>query len=94
MLLTSLYKTLWKNLRSEEETPLVIQWLRLHALNAGGPSSIPDQGTRSLMPQLRDPPYRSEDPKCCNWDPVQPSKFKKEKKKWRRSQCMQNADLF
>ena len=34
-------------------TSLVIQRLRLHALNAGVPSSIPGQGTRSRMPQLR-----------------------------------------
>ncbi|TEA36710.1 hypothetical protein DBR06_SOUSAS310123, partial [Sousa chinensis] len=25
---------------------LVVQWLRLHAPNAGGPGSIPGQGTR------------------------------------------------
>ena len=34
-------------------TSPVIQWLRLHALNAGSPSSIPGQGTRSRMPHLR-----------------------------------------
>ena len=34
-------------------TSLVVQWLRLHAPNAGGPGSIPGQGTRSHMPQLR-----------------------------------------
>ena len=28
-------------------TSLVVQWLRLHAPNAGGPGSIPGQGTRS-----------------------------------------------
>ncbi|TEA14718.1 hypothetical protein DBR06_SOUSAS3110025, partial [Sousa chinensis] len=32
---------------------LVIPWLRLRAPNAGGPGSIPGQGTRSHMPQLR-----------------------------------------
>ena len=31
---------------------LVVQWLRLHAPNAGDPSSIPDQGIRSHMPKL------------------------------------------
>ena len=31
---------------------LVVQWLKLHAPNAGGPSSIPGQGTRSHMLQL------------------------------------------
>ena len=30
-------------------TSLVAQWLRLHAPNAGGPGSIPGQGTRSNM---------------------------------------------
>ena len=32
---------------------LVVQWLRLLAPNAGGPGSIPDQGTRSHMLQLK-----------------------------------------
>ena len=30
-------------------TSLVVQWLRLHAPNVGGPASIPGQGTRSCM---------------------------------------------
>ena len=34
-------------------TSLVVQWLRLHVPNAGGPGSIPDQGTQSFMLQLR-----------------------------------------
>ena len=34
-------------------TSLVVQQLRLHALNAGDMSSIPGQGTRAHMPQLR-----------------------------------------
>ena len=34
-------------------TSLVVQWLRLHAPNAGGPRSIPGQGTRSRMLQLK-----------------------------------------
>ncbi|TEA30625.1 hypothetical protein DBR06_SOUSAS4110064, partial [Sousa chinensis] len=33
---------------------LVVQSLRLHAPNAGGPGSISGQRTRSHMPQLRD----------------------------------------
>ena len=33
-------------------TPLVVQGLRLHALNVGGLGSIPGQGTRSHRPQL------------------------------------------
>ena len=32
---------------------LVVQWLRLRAPSAGGPGSIPGQGTRSHMPLLR-----------------------------------------
>ena len=32
---------------------MVVQWLRLHASNAGGLGLIPGQGTRAQMPQLR-----------------------------------------
>ena len=35
------------------KTSLVVQWLRLHAPNAGDPGSIPDQGTSSHVLQLR-----------------------------------------
>ena len=35
-------------------TFLVLQWLRLRAPNAGGPGSIPGQGNRFCMPQLKD----------------------------------------
>ena len=35
------------------ETSLVVQWLRLHAPNAGDLGSIPGQGTRSHILQLR-----------------------------------------
>ena len=34
-------------------TSLVVQWLWLHAPNAGDPGSITGQGTRSHMLQLR-----------------------------------------
>ena len=34
-------------------TSLVVQWLRCCASKAGGPGSIPGQGTRSHVPQLR-----------------------------------------
>ena len=30
-------------------TSLVVQWVRLHAPNAGGPGSIPGRGSRSRM---------------------------------------------
>ena len=47
---------------------LMVQWLRLHAPNAGGPGSIPGQGTRSHMPQLKilSAAMKTEDPGCCN----------------------------
>ncbi|TEA28876.1 hypothetical protein DBR06_SOUSAS4010093, partial [Sousa chinensis] len=32
---------------------MVVQWLRLCTPYVGGPGSIPGQGTRSHMPQLR-----------------------------------------
>ena len=41
--------------RSLPGTSLVIQWLRLCALNAGDPGSIPGQGIRSHMSQLKIP---------------------------------------
>ena len=31
----------------------MVQWLRLHTFTAGGSGSIPGQGTRSHMPQLK-----------------------------------------
>ena len=36
-------------------TSLVVQWLRVHALNTGGPDTIPDKGIRSytLQPRVR-----------------------------------------
>ena len=39
---------------------MVVQRLRLHAPNAGGPGSIPGQGTRSRMHAT------IKDPSCCN----------------------------
>ena len=41
------------NQRQWEGTSLVVLWLRLHAPNAGGLGSVPCQGTRSHMLQLR-----------------------------------------
>ena len=34
-------------------TSLVVQWLRLCTPSAGGPGSVPGQGTRVHMPQVR-----------------------------------------
>ena len=39
--------------KAHSGTSLVVQWLRLCTPNAGGPGSIPGQGTRSHMPQLK-----------------------------------------
>ena len=54
-------------------TSLVVQRLRLHGPNAGGPGSIPGQGTRShmlhlraRMLQLKIPHATTEDPTCRN----------------------------
>ena len=40
-------------LREVTGTSLVVQWLRLHAPNAGAQGSIPGQKTRSHMLQLK-----------------------------------------
>ncbi|TEA39692.1 hypothetical protein DBR06_SOUSAS3410160, partial [Sousa chinensis] len=53
---------------------LAVQWLRLHAPNAGGLGLVPGQGTRSQMPQLKTPHATTKrsrvpqltDPACCN----------------------------
>ena len=47
-----------------------MQWLRLRAPNAGGPGSVPGQGTRPRVPQLKDPACSNEDPARGNEDPV------------------------
>ena len=59
--------------KGKSGTSLLVQWLRLHAPNAGGSGSIPDQGTRSYTPQLRSfmPQLKilhvpTKDPTCCN----------------------------
>ena len=63
-----------------EETSLVVQWLRLCAPNAGGPGSIPGQGTRSHMHAASKSSHATtnkphaatekKDPACCNEDPA------------------------
>lgn len=45
---TSIYFKKWKMGIS-----LLVQWLRLQAHDAGGLGSIPDQGTKSHIPQLK-----------------------------------------
>ena len=39
--------------KTKTGTSLVVQWLRLQTPNAGGPDSIPGQGTKDLTPQLK-----------------------------------------
>ena len=62
---------------------LVVQWMRPCALNAKEPGSIPDEGIRSHMLQMRlnmlqlkipHAPRKIEDPMWCNLDLVQPNK--------------------
>ena len=56
----------------------MVQWVRLHAPNAGGLGSIPGLGTgsctyaatKSLHAATKDPVYHNEDPTCCNEDPA------------------------
>ena len=44
---------------------LVVQWLRFHTPNAGVRDSIPGQGIRFHMPQLRDPQCHNGDGRSC-----------------------------
>ena len=48
-------------------TSLVVQWVRLHAPNGGGPGLIPAQGARShLHATTKSPHATTKDPTCCN----------------------------
>ena len=61
-------------LKSILRTSLVVQWVRLHTPNAGGPGSIPGRGTRShihattksLHAATKKPACRNKDPTCRN----------------------------
>ena len=59
-------------------TSLIVQWLRLHAPNAGGLDSIPGQGTRFHMQQLKIPyaTTKIKDPMLQ----LRPAQTKKKKK--------------
>ena len=60
--LTKQRKLTFKHLQSG--TSLVVQWLRLHTANAGGPGSIPGQGARShMLQQQQQKASASEKPK-------------------------------
>ena len=45
----------WLLLKILAGTSLVVQWLRLCALNSGDSDSVPGQGTRFHTPQLKTP---------------------------------------
>ena len=81
-------------------TSLVVQWLSLHAPNAGGLGLIPSQGTRSHMPQLRvrmpqlkDTTCPNEDRRSQNSEPVQKKKKKKKGLGWQTSWSRANPGL-
>ena len=46
-------------------TSLVVQWVKLHAPNAGGPGSIPGQGTRSRMHAATKSPHAATKIPCA-----------------------------
>ena len=61
---------------------MVVQWLRPRAPNAGGPGSIPAQGTRSHMHAITKSSHAAtkslhaatKEPASRNEDPAQPNK--------------------
>ena len=57
-------------------TCLVVQGLRLHSPNSGGPGLIPGQGTRSHTLQLKvlHAATKIKDPVCRNYDLAQLSR--------------------
>ena len=67
------YKGIEIFFKKEEGTSLVVQWLRLHAPNVGGPGLIPGQGTRSRILATKKIPHPStKDAACCNEDSCMP----------------------
>ena len=66
-LLMCLYLSVFSPLIKVSGTSLVVQWLGLCAPGAGGPGSIPGQGSRSHVLQLGVyMPQIKTDPVCCN----------------------------
>ena len=63
-ILISHHKICSNHLKPILRTSLVVHCLGLHTPSAGAPGSIPGQGSRSCMPQLKDPV-------CSNCDPAQ-----------------------
>ena len=65
----------YKGLRTTSAgTSLAVQWQRPCVPNAGDTGSIPGQGARYHMLQLRLSGATEKDPVCCNEDLVQPNK--------------------
>ena len=63
------------------------------ALEAGSPDSIPGQGIRSHMPQLKSSHAAAKDPTCYNEDLAQPDRKKPRKTQHRsRDPCL-HSDL-
>ncbi|TEA33564.1 hypothetical protein DBR06_SOUSAS3910124, partial [Sousa chinensis] len=46
---------------------LVVQWIRLHASNAGSPGSIPGQGTRSHVHAITKSLHATTKELMCSW---------------------------
>ena len=53
--------------KGKTRSSLVVQWLKLHAPNAGGPGSIPGQGNRPHPLRLKIPPMATKikDPRAA-----------------------------
>ena len=52
--------------KKDGRTSLIVQWLRLHTLNAGGQGLIPGWGIRFHVPQVKSWHASTKDPACCN----------------------------
>ena len=68
----------------------VAQWLRLYAPNAGGLGSIPSQGTRSYMPQVRIPHATTKMEISVFHKKTQHSQINKDRKKNKKNQTQVN----
>ena len=56
-----------KNKKKKKGTSLVGGWVGIHAPNAGGPGSIPGQGTRSHMHAATESSHAAtKKSACCN----------------------------
>ena len=73
----------------------MVQWLRLLAPNTGGLGSIPGQGTRSHVPQLKDLACHNEDQRSPELQ-LRPSAARQisiEKKVPQRLHCISTSSL-